>query len=234
MIKTDTKEKDLIAEMTSVGACYGYGKNRRHPDASIFVLSNKNKIDIIDLEKTEILLNEAKEFVTNLAKEGKKIMYVGVKPEAAKAIIAGALSINMPYVAERWVGGTITNFSEIKKRIQKLKELREKKEKGELDVYTKKERLLIGKEMEKLDKYFGGLIDLEKMPDAIFVVDSKKENNAVLEANKYNIPIISISNTDCAIKNIEYPIVANDGSVSSIAFFVKEITEAYEEGLNKK
>jgi small subunit ribosomal protein S2 len=138
----------------------------------------------------------------------------------------------MPYVSERWVGGTLTNFPEIKKRITKLLDLRDQKEKGGLDKYTKKEKLLIDREMEDMTKNFQGLTGITKTPDVMFVVDPKKEHIAVTEARKMNMPIIALLNTDCNLKNIDYPIVANDASVPSITFFVSKLKEAYTRGVN--
>jgi small subunit ribosomal protein S2 len=136
----------------------------------------------------------------------------------------------MPYVGERWVGGSLTNFPEIKKRITKLLDLRDQKEKGELEKYTKKERLLIDREMADMTKNFQGLSGITRTPDAVFVVDPKKEHIAVTEAHKMNLPVIALMNTDCNLKQVEYPIIANDASVSSITYFVDAIKDAYNRG----
>lgn len=212
------------------GVHYGYSKSRRHPSVSPYVFATKNGVDIINIEKTEELLLKALEAVSKLAASGKTILFVGTKPEAKQQIIETALSLNMPYVGERWVGGALTNFPEIKKRIVKLLDLRDQKEKGGLDKYTKKERLLIDKEMEDMTRNFQGLAGITKTPDAIFVVDPKKEHIAVTEAKKMNLTIIALLNTDCNLKQIEYPIVANDASISSITFFLTKIKEAYNNG----
>lgn len=219
-----------IEEMFKVGAHYGYTKTKRHPSVSKFIFGTKNKVDIINIEETNAQLQDTLNFVKKLGREQKIILFVGVKPEAKKKILDSALLADMPYVTERWVGGIITNFGEIKKRIAKLIDLRDKKEKGELDKYTKKERILIDLEVEKMGKYFGGLIHLKKAPDALFVIDAKKENIAVTEARKSNIPVIALCNTDTNIKDVDYPIVGNDASVSSISYFVDQVTKAYSEG----
>ena len=224
--------QNVIEEMFKAGIHYGYSKSRRHPSTSPYVFTTKNGVDIINIEKTNELLDKALDAVTKLAASGKTILFVGTKPEARQQIVETALALNMPYVSERWVGGTLTNFPEIKKRIIKLLDLRDQKEKGELDKYTKKEQLLIDKEMEDMTKNFQGLTGITKTPDVVFVVDSKKEQIAVTEAKKMNLPIISILNTDCNLKQVEYPIVANDASVSSITFFLSKIKEAYTNGLN--
>jgi len=222
----------MVEEMFQAGVHYGYSKSRRHPSVSSFVFTTKNGVDIIDIEKTEKLLEKALEAVTKLAASGKTILFVGTKPEARQQIVEVALSLNMPYVSERWVGGALTNFPEIKKRIIKLLDLRDQKEKGELDKYTKKERLLIDREMDDMTKNFQGLTGITKTPDAMFVIDPKKEQIAVIEAQKMNLPIISVLNTDCDLKQVEYPIVANDASVLSITFFLSKIKEAYTKGSN--
>lgn len=229
-----TKTSSKIDEMHAVGAHFGYTRTRRHPSAKPYVLGSKNRVDILNLEKIEEGLNKAKEFVKSLASTGKVIIFVGAKPEAKDAIKKAAEELNQPYVIERWIGGTLTNFPEIKKRIDKLAKLLEEREKGVTAVYTKKERLLIDREIARLEKYFAGLASLKNIPGAVFVIDSKKEHIAVKEAKLMKVPVISVSNSDCDLKQINYPIVGNDSSLSSIAFFVKEIVEAYKEGQELK
>jgi small subunit ribosomal protein S2 len=222
--------QSIAEEMFRVGVHYGYSKSRRHPSASPYIFTTKNGVDIINIEKTEELLNKAMEAVSKFAASGKTILFIGTKPEARQQVIETALALNMPYVSERWVGGSLTNFPEIKKRIVKLLDLRDQKEKKELDKYTKKEKLLIDREMEDMTKNFQGLTGITKTPDAIFVVDPKKEHIAVTEARKMNLPVIALLNTDCNLKQIQFPIVANDASVSSITFFLEKIKEAYTKG----
>lgn len=219
-------------EMFKVGAHYGYSKSRRHPSVSNYIFTTKNGVDIIDIEKTNNLLDKALETVSKFASTGKTILFVGTKPEARQQIIETALALNMPYVSERWVGGILTNFPEIKKRVIKLLDLRNQKEKGDLDKYTKKEKILINKEMDDMTKNFQGLTGITKIPDVVFVIDPKKEHIAVTEAIKMNLPVISLLNTDCNLKQIKYPIVANDASVSSISFFLSKIKSAYTTGSN--
>lgn len=224
--------QNLLEEMFKAGVHYGYSKSRRHPSISPFIFTTKNGVDIINIEKTNELFEKAIEAVSKFASSGKTILFIGTKPEARQQIIETALALNMPYVGERWVGGSLTNFPEIKKRIIKLLDLRDKKEKGELEKYTKKERLLIDKEMVDMTKNFQGLIGINRTPDAIFVIDPKKEHIAVTEAQKMNLPIIALLNTDCNLKQVQYPIIANDASVSSITFFLSKIKEAYTKGSN--
>jgi len=219
-----------IEAMFKAGAHFGFSRSRRHPSFSPIVFGVKNRVEIIDLEQTSAHLDIAKEFVKKLAAEGKTLLFVGGKNEAKEAIKKAAQSVDMPYVAGRWIGGTITNFDEIKKRVAKLQELTMQKERGELGKYTKKERLLIDREIDKLTLFFSGLVNLTAMPAAVFVVDARHEEIAVKEAHSAGIPVISLSNTDNNIKEIEYPIACNDASVSSVAYFVDQIAQAYKEG----
>ena len=227
-----TEEKKInnerIDEMFKVGAHFGYSKTRRHASVSPYIFGVKNKVEIVDLEKTDELLEKALAFISVLAKEGKQVLFVGGKNEARLALKIAAESIGMPFVDGRWIGGTLTNFPEIKKRLMKLEDLTKQKEKGELTKYTKKERLMIDREIANLERFFSGISSMKDLPKAMVVVDSKKEIIAVTEAQKMNIPVIALCGTDCDITGINYPIVANDASVSSITFFVTEIAKAYQ------
>jgi small subunit ribosomal protein S2 len=216
--------------MFEAGAQYGYSKTRRHPSVSSFIFTTKAKTDIIDLEKTEKMLADACSYVKDLGARNKTILFVGTKPEAREAIKMSAESINMPYVIERWIGGAISNFSEIKKRIAELENYKVENEKGELQKYTKKERLVLAKKMEKLDKYYSGMLGIKKIPDAMFIIDAKKETIAATEARKSNLPVIALTNTDSNIKELSFAIVANDASRNSINVFVKAIADAYKQG----
>jgi len=224
----NTKNSDkIIEEMFKAGAHFGYSRSRRHPTASPYIFGVKNRVEIFDLAKTADLLKNALDFVSGLAKEDRQILFVGGKNEARDLIKNAAISIDMPYVAGRWIGGTFTNFPEIKKRISKLEELTKQREKGELSKYTKKERLVIDRNIANLERFFSGLLLMKEMPKAIFVIDPKNEAIAVTEANKIGIPVIALAGSDCDIKDIDYPIAANDSSISSISFFVGEIVNAY-------
>lgn len=219
----------IIETMFKAGAHIGYSKSRRHPSVKPFIFGAKNRMEIIDLEKITDLISAAKNFVKSVKASGKQILLVGTKPEARQAIEEAAKSIDMPYVSERWIGGTFTNFPEIKKRVAKLEEMISKKEKGEFSVYTKKERLLLDKEMNDLLKNFSGIVSMKNIPGAIFVVDPRKESIAVAEAIEVGVPVVALGNSDCDISKIDYPIVANDSSGQSIKLFVKEITDAWKE-----
>lgn len=223
-------KNEMINRLFKVGAHFAYPKSRRHPSMKPFMFGVKNKVEIFDLEKTKEMLEKALEYVKNIASNGGQILFVGGKSEARDAIKDGALSIGMPYVAGRWIGGTLTNFGEIKKRINKFETLTIQKEKGELGKYTKKERLLIDREIENLRRFFSGLTPMKDMPKALFVIDSKREHIAISEARYAKIPVISLSNSDNNVKDSDYVVPANDASMGSIRFFVSEIVNAYQKG----
>lgn len=228
------KEKETnqrrIEEMFSAGAHFGYSKMRRHPSVKPFIFGTKNNIEIIDLEKTDVLLSRALEFVRSLGREGKKILFIGTKSETRSVVRDAARSLEMPYVDIRWIGGTISNFTQIKKRLLYFEDLMTKRTRGELEVYTKKERLMIDREIARLEKKFGGMLTMRELPSALFIVDSRKEHSAIEEARKKRISTVSLSGSDCDIKAIDYPILANDASPASVKFFVGEIAAAYREG----
>ena len=220
----------LVEKMFRVGAHYGYSKTRRHPSLSKYIYATKNKMDIINLEKTSVVLGNALEFVKKLGTAGKTILFVGTKPEAKEATKNTAESLIMPYVTERLIGGTLSNFTEIKKRISELENYRKDSAEGKLDKYTKKERVVLAKKMEKLSRYYSGLVGLKKTPDALFIIDARAENIAATEAKKRDIPVISLINSDSNIKGIEFPIVGNDSSIPSIKFFIAHVADAYKTG----
>ena len=227
----NAKESDTIIEkMFKAGAHYGYSKTRRHPSVAKYIYATKNKGDIIDLEKTSVLLDTAAEFIKNLGAQNKVVLFVGTKPEAKIATKDAAEMLNMPYVTERWIGGTLSNFTEIKKRIAELETYRKDSAQGGLDKYTKKERVVMAKKMEKLDRYYSGLIGLKKAPDALFIVDAKSEHIAATEGRKSGIKVVALVNSDSNIKGIDYPIIANDSGIPSIKFFASAIANAYKEG----
>ncbi len=232
-MQNQTKDQDkqgLVDQLFKIGAHFGFSRARRHPSTSPFVYGYKNRTAVIDLEKTVDLLDTASAFVEQIAREGKTILLVGNKNEARQAIAQAAKPLGLPYVAERWIGGTFTNFKEIRGRIARLLDLKKQEETGLLARYTKKERGVIAKEVSDLERYFASLVTMEKLPSAIFVVDAKEEAIAVYEANKAGIPVIALCNSDCDIRTVQYPIIGNDTNRESIKFFINAITEAYERG----
>ncbi|MEN9921373.1 MAG: ribosomal protein small subunit ribosomal protein [Candidatus Parcubacteria bacterium] len=227
MKSVNTDNKKAIESMLSVGAHFGYAKSRRHPSTKSYIAGSKNGYEIIDLEKTADHLEKALAFVSDIAKDRGQVLFVSTKKEFASIIKDAALSIDQPYVIGRWLGGTLTNFEEITKRVKRLESLLEQKAKGLLAKYTKKERLLIDREIEDLEERFGGITNMKFKPKAVFVIDSKHEDIAVQEALREKISVVGVANSDCDIDTLTYPIIANDSSVKSVKFFVGQIVDAY-------
>ena len=233
MFKTTDSPKagnGVVDALFNVGAHFGFVKSRRHPSAKPFIFGAKNKVEIFDLEKTSLELVKALEFVQNKGKEGALCLFVGGKSEAREAVRSAGEGLEMPFVPGRWIGGTLTNFPEIKKRIARLEELTTQREKGELAKYTKKERLLIDREIAKLQLYFGGLSTLKSLPKVLIVMDPKKEHIAVKEAKTMHIPVIALAGSDSNLYEIDYAIPGNDASRQTINFVTNEIVNSYKKG----
>ncbi|MBI2109506.1 MAG: 30S ribosomal protein S2 [Parcubacteria group bacterium] len=236
MQKTEEKKDikststSLIEDMFHAGAHFGYSKTRRHPSFKPMVFGAKKGVDILNLEKTGAQLMKTLELVAESAKLGKNFLLVGTKHEARKAVEEAARTLELPYVTKRWIGGTLTNFPEIKKRVARLTTLVEQKKEGKLDVYTKKERLLLDREIARLETFFRGIVKMEKTPDMLFIIDPRHEKTAVKEAIQKSIPIVALASSDCNLADIQYPIPANDSSMTSIIFFMNKFVKAYQEG----
>jgi len=228
---TEVKKGGLIEALFNVGAHLGYSRARRHASMKNMIFGNKGNTDIIDLTQSAQKIEESLAFVRSLGSSAKTILFVGGKPEVRDITREAADALNMPYVAGRWIGGTLTNFSEIKKRLQRLANLTDDRDAGTLaKKYTKKERLLIGREITKLEDTFGGISGIENIPHALVVVDTRAESIAVKEANDLNIPVIGIMNSDCDLSKVQHPIIGNDASRASVQFFLDEIVRSYREG----
>lgn len=234
MKSVNTDNKQAIESMLEVGAHFGYSKARRHPSTKTFIAGTKNGYEIFDLEKTSQQLEKAIEFVSQVTKDKGQILFVSTKRELASILKDATLKIDQPYATGRWIGGTLTNFEEIGKRVKRLETLQEQKTKGLLAKYTKKERLMIDREIVDLEERFGGITNMKFKPKAMFVIDSKHEEIAVQEAINEKIPVIGISNSDCDIDALTYPIIANDSSVKSVRFFMDKIVEAYRSSKTEK
>lgn len=228
--ENQTLVKDAIERLFAVGAHYAYTRSRRHPSVRRFIFGAKSTVEIFDLEKTQALLEKAKTFVHSLGVSGKTLLIVGGKNEARGAVTAAAERLAQPFVAGRWIGGTLSNFKQVRTRVEKLIGLRDARERGELSKYTKLERLLIDRDIERLEHRFGGLVSLAHLPAAVFVIDPRHEAIAVREARALDIPVVAIANSDCDIASIEYPILGNDANMKSITFFVEEIAASFSEG----
>jgi small subunit ribosomal protein S2 len=221
----------LIDKLFSVGAHFGYARRSRHPSAEPFIFGEKGGTELFDLEQTASHMVRALEAVKKLAAERKTILFVGGKAEAREAIVRAAERLNMPYCASRWIGGTLTNWSEIKKRLARLQEISDMTATGELAKFTKHERLLIDREAQNLELMFGGLKGMTKLPDALFVIDPKAESGAVSEANQLRLPVVALLNTDCDRAKVTYPIPGNDSSRDTIELVLNEVTAAYAQNL---
>ncbi|OGZ06604.1 MAG: 30S ribosomal protein S2 [Candidatus Lloydbacteria bacterium RIFCSPHIGHO2_02_FULL_54_17] len=223
-----------IEAMFNAGAHFGYSRARRHSSVRPYLYGAKNGVDIIDLLETVRMLETAKARLHELGKLGKTVLFVGTKPEINAIVLEVSKSIPMPVVTERWIGGTLTNWGEIKKRTARLKDLSDKFAKGELEKYTKKERLLFEREMAKLQTEFGGISALEGLPAAVVIVDPREEHIAVAEATKMKVEMIALLNSDCDASEITYPILANDSALKSVRYFLEELRGAYLEGAKQK
>ena len=199
-------------DLVKIGAHYGYTRTRRHPSAKPYINASQNGVDFIDLSKTMTQMDTAMDFLKGVVAANRQVVFVGTKPEMKQIIKEISLASNMPYIADRYIGGVFTNFPQIKKRIEKLHTLLKQKEAGELAVYTKKEQVLIQRDIDRLDRSFGGLSVLDGLPAALVVIDSKKEWMCVDEAIRMRIPVVALCNTDSDIKVIDYPIVCNDAA----------------------
>jgi len=228
-----TKIPDLLTMLKS-GVHFGHQNSKRHPKMGPYIFTSKSGFHIIDLEQTQTKLNEALEFVKTIVANGGTILFLGTKKQAQSIIIKYAKQCGMPYITLRWLGGTFTNFGEISRVLKRLRKLKKDKAEGKLDKYTKKEKLDFDREIEKLDALVGGIEDLEKVPDAIFVVDVKKEKTAVTEAQKKNIPVVAMCDTNVNPDKVTYCIPANDDAVKSIELITSLIAEAVEEGTKAK
>jgi len=217
----------LIQKLFSAGAHYGLTSSRRHPSAKEYLFGTKGGVELFDLEKTSTLFADALAFVASLAAQRKVILFVGGKAEARDALKRVAQSLGAPYVAGRWIGGTLTNWSEIRKRLARLEDITQSVQTGELAKFTKRERLLIDREMADLDLMFGGLRGLTKLPDALVVVDPRAERGSIQEARQLGIPTVALLNSDCDAADIAYPIPGNDASRETIAFVLGEISSTY-------
>lgn len=221
----------LIEKLFKAGAHFGFTRSRRHPTVTPYIFGNKQGTDIIDLEKTSVLLQAAATVVSETAKAGKVVLFVGTKEEITKIVRESAERVEMPFVVNRWIGGMLTNFSEIRKRIHRLGDLLAQGESGELErKYTKKERVILGREIEKLNFNFAGIKSMERIPGLMIVVDPRHDSIAAREARDLNIPVIGIVSSDTNLKEITYPIVANDALQSSVRAVLAELTEAYAKG----
>lgn len=215
-----------IEDLLNAGAHFGHLSRRWNPRMRKYIFMKRNGIHIIDLKKTHALLEDAKNAAERIAAEGKRILYVGTKKQAREAVRDEALRAGTNYVVERWLGGMLTNFSTIRKSLKRLDQIEKMEADGTADNLTKKERLMLSREKDRLLRVLGGIVDMNRLPGALFIVDIRKERLAVKEAKTLGIPIFAIVDTNVDPTLIDYPIPANDDSLKTIALISKEITDA--------
>lgn len=219
-----------LLDMLKAGVHFGHQKSRWHPKMEQYIFGARNSVHIINLEKTQEELEKALGYVKNLASKGQVILFVGTKRQARDIIKEAAINCGMPYLVERWIGGLLTNFDEVKRRLKKYKHLKEQFATGEIERYTKKEQLNLKKQLEKMDKYLVGLTDLEKMPDAVYIADMRTEKTALAETERVEIPTVAVSDTNTDPTKVLYAIPANDDAVNSIKMIADLISSAISEG----
>ena len=215
-----------IEDLLNAGAHFGHLSRRWNPQMRKYIFMKRNGIHIIDLKKTQALLGEAKNAAERIAADGKRILYVGTKKQARDAVRDEALRAGTNYVVERWLGGMLTNFSTIRRSLKRLDQIEKMESDGTADNLTKKERLMLSREKDRLLRVLGGIVDMSRLPGALFVVDIRKERLAVKEAKTLGIPVVAIVDTNVNPLVVDYPIPANDDSLKTIALISKEITDA--------
>lgn len=215
-----------VMELLQSGVHFGHQKGRWHPKMKPYIFAERNGVYVIDLEKTVEKLTEAAEFVQQIGENGGTVLFVGTKSQGKNIMEKYAKQAGMPFIKERWVGGLFTNYANVGKLIKKYKSLREQRDSGALAKYTKKEQVNISKEIERLEKMVGGLDDMTKLPDAVFILDAKHEKTALLESRTRRIPIISFADTNINPETLDYPIPANDDAVNSIEIIARTIAES--------
>lgn len=219
-----------MKQLLEAGVHFGHQTRRWNPKMAPYIFTERNGIYIIDLQKTVKKVEECYNFLRDVAARGENILFVGTKKQAQEAMREEALRCNMFYVNERWLGGMMTNFKTIQNRINRLRKLEAMEADGTFDVLPKKEVLGLRHEMEKLTKYLGGIKDMKKLPGALFIVDPRKENIAVLEAHKLNIPIVATVDTNCDPDVIDHVIPANDDAIRAVKLLTAKMADAVLEG----
>lgn len=223
-----------ISELLKAGVHFGHKRSKRHPKMADYIYGIRDDVHVIDLSKTIDHLGTAIDAVSDIVSKGGTILFVGTKRQAQNIIEKYASECGMPYIHKRWIGGTLTNFSVILKMIKKYLKMREKEEQGEFKKYTKKEQLEFAREIKELEESIGGISTLTKMPDALYIVDVRKEETAFREARKKRIPIIAICDSNINPCELQYPIPGNDDAIKSIDLITSLIASAVMHGRQKK
>ncbi len=215
-----------LEAMVKKGVHFGHQKSRRNPKMNEYIFGTRKGINLIDLQKTEEKLREAMDFIGKVKSEGKEILFVGTKKQIKDIVRSAAIFCEMPFVVERWLGGTFTNFKIIRGRTKYLKDLKETIEKGEAKKYTKFEQMKMQEELDKLELKMGGIKNMKELPGAVFVTDIKENELAINEAKKARVPVIALADTNVDPKMVEYPIPANDDAISSVRLILSYICKA--------
>jgi small subunit ribosomal protein S2 len=224
---------DVIKELLENGVHFGHLSKHWNPRMKKFIFGKKKNVYIIDLEKTAQKLEEAKEFVKSQAENGGKILFVATKKQLREVIKELASSCNMPFMVEKWVGGLLTNFPTVKRRIRKYVDFLDKRSKGEFEKVSRKAVVRLNRELRRMERNYNGIISLEELPQCIYVVDPKKEMACVREANKLSIPIVALIDTDADPDVIDYPIPGNDDAIKSVKYITSCIVDAIKEAIAK-
>ena len=219
-----------MKQLLEAGVHFGHQAKRWNPKMKKYIFTERNGIHVIDLHKSLKKIEEAYEEMRKIAEDGGKVLFVGTKKQAQEAIKEEAIRANMFFVNERWLGGMLTNFKTIETRIKRLKQLEAMAEDGTFEVLPKKEVIGLRHEMEKLEKYLGGIKDMPKMPGALFVVDPKKEKIAIAEAKKLGIPVVATVDTNCDPDEVDFPIPANDDAIRAVKLLAGKMADAVLEG----
>ncbi|HBZ35393.1 MAG TPA: 30S ribosomal protein S2 [Bacteroidales bacterium] len=226
--------RTTFQELLDAGVHFGHLKRKWNPKMAPYIFMEKNGIHIIDLHKTIIKIDEAAYVMKQMARAGRKILFVATKKQAKEIVAEYAKSVNMPYVTERWPGGMLTNFPTIRKAVKKMNTIDKMMTDGTFETLAKREKLQITRQRAKLEKNLGSIADLNRLPSALFVVDIQKEMNAVKEANRLNIPVIAMVDTCCDPSQIDYVIPANDDAAKSISLIMGVLAQAISEGLAER
>ncbi|MER3456221.1 MAG: 30S ribosomal protein S2 [candidate division GAL15 bacterium] len=223
-----------MKQLLEAGVHFGHQTRRWNPKMARFIFTERNGIHIIDLQKSVPLFEEAYRFVRDTVAEGGLVLFVGTKKQAQDAIREEAQRAGMPYVSQRWLGGMLTNFHTIRKRVDRLREIEQLRDTGQLDLLPKKEQAKVLDELSRLEKYLGGIKNMNRLPSAVYVVDTRKERIAVLEARKLRIPLVAIVDTNCDPDEIDYPIPGNDDAIRAVRLVTSRIADACLEGLEER
>jgi small subunit ribosomal protein S2 len=223
-----------MKQLLEAGVHFGHQTRRWNPKMQQFIYMDRNGIHIIDLQQTVNRLQEAYKFVQQLVAQGGSVLFVGTKKQAQETVAEEAKRCGMFYVNQRWLGGMLTNYKTIQLRIAHLRELEDRRERGEFEQLPKKEVLKLQDEMARLERILGGIKDMRRLPDAIFIIDTRKERTAVLEARRLDIPIVALADTNCDPDEMDYPIPANDDAIRAVRLLCAKIADAVVDGLRER